>query len=79
MALLPYGAPIDKGQLVTVTSDPANGRDGQMILNTVTGEVKIYFQSAWNVLHTLTTGASRLLLENGDFYLLENGEKLILG
>lgn len=78
MALVPFGSPIDKGQLRVVSSDPTNAKEGQMILNTASGAIKVYFQSAWVILHTLVVTVSNLLLESGDAMLLESGDNMLM-
>lgn len=37
-----------------VSADPANGRDGQLIINTTDNKFKVYYSNAWQDLHTLT-------------------------
>lgn len=65
-----------------VSSDPASAKDGSMIVNTVTNEMKVYYGGVWQVLHTLTASSpSFYLLEDGtSFFLQEDGtSKFILG
>ena len=64
----------------TVSADPASAAEGSLILNTSDDKIKIYYAGSWQTLHTLTPAADYFLkLESGDFFLLENGDKLILG
>lgn len=64
--------------LDSVTSDPASGTTGQLILNTTDDTIKVYYAGSWQTLHTLTSAAaSYLLQETGDFLLQETGDKFI--
>lgn len=58
-----------------VTSDPASAKEGSLIVNTSTNEMKIYYSGSWQVLHTLTAAAlSFFLQEDGSsFFLQEDG------
>jgi hypothetical protein len=60
--------------IVIVSEDPASADTGTLILNTTDHKVKIYYDSKWQVLHTLTITA--LLLETGYFMLQETGDKI---
>lgn len=60
-----------------VASDPASGKDLEMIFNTATSQLKIFYQSVWYTLHTLTIPGN-LLLEDGDYLLSEIGEYISL-
>ena len=62
----------EKDGVKIVASDPANASDGDMIINASTAEVKIFFDSVWHVLHTLTL-SDKILTESGDWILQENG------
>lgn len=44
--------------LDSVTSDPASGTTGQLILNTTDDTIKIYYAGSWQTLHTLTPAAT---------------------
>lgn len=71
--VLMHSHPLD-----TVTSDPASGEDGQLILNTTDDTIKVYYGGSWQTLHTLTPAVDYYLLqETGDFLLLESGDKFI--
>lgn len=61
-------------------ADPVSGYDGQIIVNSTTNQIKIWYGSGWNVLGiTITPAAlSFLLLETEDTLLLETGDKLAL-
>lgn len=61
-----------------VNADPASGKDGDLILNEMTGEMKEWFGGSWQLLHTLTDSRSYMLKEDGDFMLTESGYKIIL-
>lgn len=64
--------------LEVVSSDPATGADGQMIINNTDDTVKLWYAGSWQTLHTLTpAAASYLLQEIGDFLLQESGDKFI--
>jgi len=60
-----------------VVSDPASGNDMDLIYNTTTSQLKIFYQSVWYTLHTLTI-PGKLLLEDGDYLLSEIGEYISL-
>jgi len=60
-----------------VVSDPASGKDLDMIFNTATSQLKIFYQSVWYTIHTLTIPGN-LLLEDGDYLLSEIGEYISL-
>lgn len=68
-----HSHPIDSG-----STTPVSASTGKMFLNTATGVLAIYFQSAWHTLHTLITVISYKLLEDGDSMLLENGDRKLL-
>lgn len=62
-----------------VTADPASAKEGSLIINTTTDEMKVYYGSSWQVLHTLTPATpSYFLLEDAFTLLLEDGFKLKL-
>jgi hypothetical protein len=60
-----------------VVSDPASGNDMDLIYNTTTNQLKIFYDLAWYVIATLTI-PDQLLLETGDFVLLETGDYVLL-
>jgi len=60
-----------------VASDPASGKDLEMIFNTTTNQLKIFYQYVWYTIHTLTI-PGKLLLEDGDCLLSEIGEYISL-
>lgn len=60
-----------------VTSDPASGSTGDMIINTTDDGLKIYYAGSWQTLHTLTA-TQYILLEGGDNLLLETGDIILL-
>lgn len=63
-----------------VSVDPSIGKDGDIIINIDSDQMKIYYGGTWQTLHNLVPPADYFLkLESGDFFLLENGDKLILG
>ena len=62
-----------------VTADPASAKEGSLIINTSTDEMKVYYGGTWQILHSLTPSTpSFLLLEDGFTLLLEDGFKLKL-
>ena len=61
-----------------VTSDPASGQDGDMIINTTTNTYKMWYSNEWKTLHTFTIEELFMLQEDGDFLLQEDTDKLIL-
>jgi len=64
------------GRVTIVTSDPVSGTNGDLILNSITGLVKVWYQSAWFTIGRV--GAIEfILLENGDNILLENGDEVL--
>lgn len=71
----------DKVIFRVASSDPATGIDGQLLINTTTNEIKVWYSSGWNVLGITITPAALeyLLLETGDFLLKEDGDKLAKG
>ena len=66
-----YGNVID--EFVTA---PSNPYQGQMYANAIDDTVNIWFGNVWQVLHTLVS--SSVLLENGNYLLLESGFKIYL-
>lgn len=62
--------------LNVVTSDPSSAKDGATILNTADSTIKVFYDGTWYTLHTLTIPDS-ILLESGDFALLESGSKVL--
>jgi len=60
-----------------VVSDPASGNDMDLIYNTTTNQLKIFYDLAWYVIATLTI-PGKLLLEDGDCLLSEIGEYISL-
>lgn len=40
--------------LTLVTSDPSNGKTGQMILNTSDNGIKVFYGNQWQTIYTLT-------------------------
>lgn len=71
-----YADSLGGGGLTVVVSDPATSTDGTMILNTTDNKIKVWYDSRWQVLHTLAIIAF-LVQENGDLIFQENGDKLI--
>ena len=70
--------PEDKySELKEYASNPSSGEDGEMILNTTSNTINVWYDSAWQVLHTLTV-STKYLLETGDSILLEAGDILLL-
>lgn len=64
--------------LDSVSSDPASGTTGQLILNTTDHTIKTYYGGTWQTLHTLTAAsATFLLLEDGFSFLQEDGSSKI--
>ena len=59
-----------------VGSDPASGSEFDLIFNTTDNSMKIYYDSTWHILKTLTI-PDRLLLESGFIIDLENGDELL--
>lgn len=69
----------DKTPWTVVSSDPASGFDGQIIINSTDNTAKVWYNYTWNTWFTLTPGVvSYLLLEDGFYMLTEDGFKLIL-
>lgn len=57
-----------------VSSNPATAQPGDMIINTTTDELLIYYAGTWQLVASLTGAtSSKLLFENSDFVLLEDG------
>lgn len=72
--LVYHSHPVD-----SFASDPATAPEGTMIINTVSGTLKIYYGGTWQTLHSLTPPTDYfLLMETGDYLLLETGDKIIL-
>lgn len=63
------------GYIKTVMSDPLTGTTGQQIINLSTDELKVWYLTSWNVIHTFI---SSLQQEDGYFLSLENGDKILL-
>lgn len=63
--------------LRVVSSDPSSAKSGSMIYNSADHKIKIYVESTWHDLHTLTI-PDKLLLESGDYMLLESGDRILL-
>jgi|TARA_R100000501_G_C2607422_1_gene102793 hypothetical protein len=64
------------GVLNVVSSDPASSTEGTLILNNTDNKIKVWYDSQWQELHTLTT-QTRILLETGDVILLETGDQIL--
>jgi len=64
-----------RGRLKLVTSNPATGEEGAMILNTINHTVNIWHYGSWYLLYTMEVF---ILLETGDKMLLETGDKTIV-
>lgn len=61
-----------------VSSDPASAKEGSLIINTTTHEMKVYYFSSWQTLHTLAASFSYLLQEDGSSrFLQEDGTSLL--
>ncbi len=60
---------------------PAGATEGQQYINSGDNTIYIYYSGSWQSTGiTLTPAALEyLLLETGDFFLLETGDKLALG
>ena len=71
-----YADSLGGGGLSVVTEDPATSTNGTLILNTTDYKVKIWFDSRWQTLHTLTIQV-KILMETGEFLLLETGDKFL--
>jgi len=66
MALLPFASAKTKvKEFQEFASDPANPYDGQVYLNTSTNQIKVYYASQWQVLHTLTKTAPAINIQKG--------------
>lgn len=52
MALLPYSS-ISPSRLRLVSSDPVAANAGDLVLNTSTNQIKVFYGNTWQVLHTL--------------------------
>jgi len=61
-----------------VTSDPASAKEGSLIINTTSHEMKVYYFSSWQTLHTLAASFSYFLQEDGSSrFLQEDGSSLL--
>ena len=60
-----------------VSSDPSSAKEGTIIYNSSEKKIKIYMESTWHNLHTLTIPDKRLL-QSGDYVLLESGDRRLL-
>jgi hypothetical protein len=49
----------------SVSSDPASGSVGQIILNTTTHTIKIWYNDLWQEIHTLSYGIGIGVMEVG--------------
>ena len=67
----------DDASLLEVTTNPSTGKDGQFILNVVTGFLYIWFDGTLQLLHELALSNS-LLLETGDLMLDETGARNLI-
>lgn len=61
-----------------VAANPSTSEDGTLILNSSNHSIYVYYLGEWRLLHTITIATEYLLLETGDFALLETGDKIIL-
>lgn len=60
-----------------VSSEPVSAAQLDQIYITTTHEIKMYYDGNWYLLHTLTV-PDKILLESGDYLLLENGSKFLM-
>jgi hypothetical protein len=60
------------------TSDPGSGFVGQLFLNTTTNELKIWYGSQWQTLHTLIAATDSLLLTDDSYLLLTDDTSHLL-
>ena len=77
MAILPYASK-GKSNFRRVGSDPASGANGETILNTVTNQIKVWYDGGWEILHTLTVTLNYLLQEDGAKLFQEDGSGILL-
>lgn len=64
--------------LINISNPDPVGVEGKLTINSSTNEMKVYYSGQWIVLHTLNVINSLMLMETGDFLLLETGDKIIL-
>ena len=57
---------------------PSNPSEGWTYINSGDNGYYIYYCGDWQLLHTLVCADEFLLLETGDFFLKEDGNKIIL-
>lgn len=77
--LNPFTASLDAdSSTIIATSDPASADNGQWLINTTTGLLKIYYAGAWHTIYTFPSIADNLLLQTGDSLLLNDGSDLLL-
>lgn len=51
--------------LKLVSSDPASAKEGMVIVNTSSNQMKIYYSGSWQVLHTLTVNVPTVSIKKG--------------
>jgi len=60
------------------SSSPSSPQDGWTYINSSTNGYYLYYSGTWFLLHTLSTGTSFFLLEDGFKLLLETGADSLL-
>lgn len=71
------GSPLLHSHVKLVTSDPASASNGDFIINTTTGLMKVWYGSGWWLITQIAI-QNKILIESGDFSLLESGDNMLM-
>lgn len=67
------GGPGRQSYIKIYASDPSTGADGDLIINSTTDTIKVWYDSAWVTLHSnigdVSGGLDNLLLVDGESFL----------
>jgi len=77
----PLGKPFDvidtSVTIPSFSSDPASGVDGQMIINTSSCVMKVYFGGSWIELHALVCVGGNYVFQDGNNYVFQDGNSYV--
>lgn len=71
------GKPLLHTHVKMVTSDPASAGNGDQIINTTSGNYKIWYGSGWWTIMSIAI-QNKILLETGEMFLLESGNSALM-
>ena len=59
-------SPPDKSLLTVVDADPALAEDGDIIVNSTTDKIKIWYENVWNVIEIVITPGEQATPQTGN-------------